>query len=93
MYTASSPLCVVVAADFLGKLKSIFLDIATSIIMVYIGLNAIIDNMFTTYLLIVGLSILAVGVALSVISCVNYTISCMPVVLGKNVKNETSEEK
>lgn len=77
---------VVVAADFLGKLKSIFLDVATSIIMVYVALSAIMDNKFTTYLLIIGLSILVVGVALSVISCVNYTIACMPVVLGKNTK-------
>lgn len=75
---------VVVAADFLGKLKSIFLDVATSVIMVHIALTAVTESIVNTYILIVGLSILVVGVALSVISCVNYTVKCMPAVLGKN---------
>lgn len=79
---------IIVAADFLGKLKSIFLDIATAIIMVYVGLNVAIKSNITTYVLLCGISFLLVGVALSVISCVNYTIKCWPAMMGKKTEEK-----
>lgn len=79
---------VVVAADFLGKLKSIFLDVAVSVLMFYIAIRGVVSGTFLTYLLITGMSIFVVGVALCLISCVNYTISCMPAVLDKKNTQE-----
>jgi len=74
---------VTVAADFLGKLKSIFIDIATSVLMFYIALSEVCDARITNYIMICGISFLVVGVGLSVISCVNYTISSWEGITGK----------
>lgn len=74
---------IVVAADFLGKLKSIFLDVATTIIMFYIAISTLVSCNLLTYMLLCGISIMLVGVALSLISCVNYTVKCWPAMMGK----------
>lgn len=74
---------IVVAADFLGKLKSIFLDVATTIIMFYIAINSVVSAGWTLYILICGISFLLVGVVLSLISGINYTIKCFPAIMGK----------
>ena len=77
---------VVVAADFLGKLKSIFIDIATAVLMFYVALNEIVSTRFVTYIMICGISILIVGVGLSIISCINYTVSSWSGIMGKQSK-------
>lgn len=77
---------VVVAADFLGKLKSIFIDIATAVLMFYVALNEIVSTRFVTYIMICGISILIVGVGLSIISCINYTVSTWSGIMGKQSK-------
>ena len=77
---------VTVPADFLGKLKSIFIDVATSILMFYIALNEVVASNIVSYIMICGISFLVVGVALSVISCVNYTISSWAGITGKTTK-------
>ena len=77
---------VVVAADFLGKLKSIFIDIATSILMFYVALREVVVSTYINYILIVGISILIVGVGLSLISCINYTVSSWAGIMGKETK-------
>ena len=77
---------VVVPADFLGKLKSIFIDIATSILLFYIAINEIVHATWVNLLMIAGLSILLVGVCLSIISCINYTVSSWHGITGKEIK-------
>lgn len=78
---------VVVAADFLGKLKSIFIDIATSVLMFFVAINEVCTGKWVDLIMIAGLSILVVGVALSIISCVNYTISSWGGITGKAKNN------
>ena len=73
----------VIAADFYGKLKTIFIDVAVVVIMLYIALvgvlpegdSAKIGAMPIEYILTLGVSILAVGAGLAVLSCVNYTVN------------------
>ena len=77
---------VVVAADFLGKLKSIFIDIATSILMFYIAISSVVQASWINIVMIAGLSILVVGVCLSIISCINYTVSSWSGIVGKEPK-------
>ena len=77
---------VVVAADFLGKLKSIFIDIATAVLMFYVALNEVVSTRFVTYIMICGISILIVGVGLSIISCINYSVSSWSGIMGKETK-------
>ena len=77
---------VVVAADFLGKLKSIFIDIATAVLMFFVAINTMVSSRFVTYIMICGISILIVGVGLSIISCINYTISSWSGIMGRGSK-------
>ena len=77
---------VVVAADFLGKLKSIFIDIATAVLMFFVAINTMVSSRFVTYIMICGISILIVGVGLSIISCINYTISSWSGIMGRESK-------
>ena len=77
---------VVVAADFLGKLKSIFIDIATAVLMFFVAIDTIVSSRFVTYIMICGISILIVGVGLSIISCINYTISSWSGIMGRESK-------
>ena len=77
---------VVVQADFLGKLKSIFIDVATSILLFYIAINEIVLATWVNLILIAGLSILLVGVCLSIVSCVNYTVSSWHGISGRERK-------
>ena len=77
---------VVVAADFLGKLKSIFIDIATAVLMFFVAINEVVHAPWVNYILICGISILIVGVCLSVLSCVNYTVSSWSGIMGKETK-------
>lgn len=77
---------VIVAADFLGKLKSIFIDVATAVLLFYIAINEIVLATWVNIVMIAGLSILIVGVCLSIISCVNYTVSSWHGITGKEIK-------
>lgn len=76
----------VVPADFLGKLKSIFIDVATAVLMFYVALREVVSATWVNYILIVGLSFLIVGVGLAVISCVNYTVASWSGIVGKETK-------
>lgn len=80
---------VVLAADFLGKLKSIFIDVATSVLMFYIAIREIAYGSAVDMILIAGLSILIVGVGLSVISCVNYSVNNWSGITGKEKPKKT----
>lgn len=77
---------VVVAADFLGKLKSIFIDISTAILMFYVAIREVVNASWINFIFICGSSILMVGVVLSILSCVNYTVSSWSGIMGKEIK-------
>lgn len=76
---------IVIAADIFGKVKSFFLDIASMVLMLYVGLaaclngaeNANIGKMPIEYIRCFGLGLMIVGVALSLVSLVNYTMKAI----------------
>ncbi len=86
---------IVIAADIFGKVKSFFLDIASMILMLYVGLaacltgaeNAKIGAMPIEYIRCFGLALMIIGAALAIISCVNYSIKAVQAL------KESSEEK
>lgn len=65
---------IVIPADIYGKVKSFFLDLGSMTLMLYIGLREITNKNFVTLICNLGLAFLIVGVVLSVISCINYTV-------------------
>jgi len=76
---------LVISADIYGKVKSFFLDVASMILMLYVGLRTVLSNNFVEILRAAGLAIMLVGVLLSIISCVNYTL--------KAIRGLTNSEK
>ena len=68
---------VVIAADIFGKVKSFFLDLASMVLILFIGLKAVTDCAFLKYVQVFGLSLMIIGVALTVVSCVNYTVQAI----------------
>lgn len=76
---------IVIAADIFGKVKSFFLDIASMVLMLYVGLagclsgaeNAKIGSMPIEYIRYFGLSLMIVGVVLAVVSLVNYSVKAI----------------
>jgi CDP-diacylglycerol--glycerol-3-phosphate 3-phosphatidyltransferase len=68
---------VVIAADIFGKVKSFFLDLASMVLILYIGLTAVATCDFLKYVQVFGLSLMIIGVALTVVSCVNYTVQAI----------------
>ncbi len=84
---------IVISADIFGKIKSFFLDIASMVLMLYIGLrdalsgaeNAKIGAMPIEYIRCFGLALMIVGVLLAILSCVNYGVKA---VKSFNEKNE-----
>ena len=84
----------VIPADIFGKVKSFFLDIANMILLLYIGLSATMDTKFVEFVRLFGLAIMVVGVVLSVVSCVNYTVKAIKVLSApaKSDDEEAQEE-
>ena len=80
----------VIPADIFGKVKSFFLDVSNVILILYIALRATLDNNFVEYVRLFGLAILVVGVVLSIVSCVNYTVKAINVLSAK--PEEKTEE-
>ena len=87
---------IVIAADIFGKVKSFFLDVASMILMVYVGLTACLEGaeeakigaMPIEYVRCFGLALMTVGALLAVISCVNYSIKAV-----KALKEKSEEAK
>lgn len=85
---------IVIAADIYGKIKSFFLDIGAAILMFYVGLvsclkggiDAKIGAMPIEYIRCFALSLMIVGVILSVISCINYAVKAVKSFKGANEK-------
>lgn len=76
---------VVIAADIFGKVKSFFLDIASMILMLYVGLRACIGDgdksklgaLPIEYVRCFGLALMVVGAVLAIISLVNYSVKAV----------------
>ena len=82
---------VVIAADIYGKVKSLFLDVANMVLMLYVGLACVPQaTKFSEVVRYLGLAIMIVGVVLSVISCVNYSVKAVKA-LTANTEVENSD--
>ena len=90
---------IVIAADIFGKVKSFFLDIASMVLMLYVGLvlclkggvNAFIGAMPIEYIRYFGLALMIVGAVLSIVSCVNYSVKA--VAAFKDIANKAEREQ
>ena len=81
---------IVIAADIYGKIKSFFLDASAMILMFYVAIRVVVSNNFVEIIRGIGLAILLVGVLLSIISCVNYTLKAFK---SLNQTKSADEEK
>ena len=84
---------VVIAADIFGKVKSFFLDVASMILILYVGLREVVSCEFLRYVKVFGLSLMIIGVVLTIVSCVNYTISAIKSLTKQEVEIVASEEE
>ena len=84
---------VVIAADIFGKVKSFFLDLASMVLILYIGLTAVATCDFLQYVQVFGLSLMIIGVALTVVSCVNYTVQAIKKLTAQEVELTTADDK
>lgn len=84
---------VVIAADIFGKVKSFFLDLASMILILYIGLTAVTSCNLLKYIQVFGLSLMIIGVALTVVSCVNYTVQAIKKLTAQEVELTTADDK
>ena len=84
----------VIPADIFGKVKSFFLDISNVVLLLYIALRASCTAKFVDYVQYIGLAIMIVGVVLSIVSCVNYTMKAIKVLSANSAddKEETKQE-
>ena len=82
----------VIPADIFGKVKSLFLDVANVVLILYIALHASCDAKFVNYVQYVGLAIMIVGVVLSIVSCVNYTVKAIKVLASQTEEKKDEEE-
>lgn len=86
MFAASKN--IVIAADIFGKIKSFFLDVASIIMMLYIGLALTGASEWIEYVRIAGLSLMIVGAVLALVSCVNYCVNAVKALDNQN--NQTN---
>ena len=84
---------VVIAADIFGKVKSFFLDLASMVLILYIGLTAVATCDFLKYVQVFGLSLMIIGVALTIVSCVNYTVQAIKKLTAQEVELTTADDK
>lgn len=76
---------VIIAADWFGKIKTIFIDIALPLLLVAIGLNVIIPNsMAFNIVYYIGLSLLVISTILSLLSGINYIVKNRKLLISEN---------
>ena len=70
----------VIPADMFGKFKSLFLDTSSIVLMLFIGLTkaGVEAQLLMDIVYYIGISLLAIGVVLTLVSGVNYTIKAIP---------------
>ena len=86
---------VVIAADIYGKVKSFFLDVANMVLMLYVGLRATAccaETNFSEIVRYFGLAIMVVGVVLSVISCVNYSVKAVRALTAQSEEEKKEDD-
>lgn len=84
---------IVIAADIYGKIKSFFLDIGNMVLMLALGLSG--SHGRTNFVEIIrytGLAILIVGVVLSIVSCVNYSVKGVKALSAQAEEAEKAEK-
>lgn len=88
---------IVIAADIFGKVKSLFLDLASMVLMLYIGLISVLPNgayaeifkgFSVEYIRCFGLGLMVVGVALTIISAINYSVNAVKSLKQQEEKGE-----
>ena len=84
---------VVIAADIFGKVKSFFLDVASMVVLLYIGLTKVTSCDFLRYIKVFGLSLMIIGVALTIVSCVNYTVQAIKKLTAPEVELAVSSDE
>ena len=83
----------VIAADIFGKVKSLFLDLAAMVLMLYVGLREAATGEFLRYVQVFGLSLMIIGVALAVVSCVNYTMNAIKKLNQQEVEEPVEDDE
>ena len=83
----------VIPADIFGKVKSFFLDISNVVLLLYIALRASCTAKFVDYVQYIGLAIMIVGVVLSIVSCVNYTVKAIKVLSSQTEEKKEDDEE
>ena len=84
---------VVIAADIFGKVKSLFLDLASMVLILYVGLREVCSCNFLMYVQVFGLSLMIIGVVLTIVSCVNYTVSAIKQLTKEEVELAAQDEE
>lgn len=84
---------VVIAADIFGKVKSLFLDLASMVLILFIGLREVVTSDFLRYVQVFGLSLMIIGVVLTIVSCVNYTVKAIKQLCPAPEKTEDDDEE
>ncbi|MBQ8424500.1 MAG: CDP-diacylglycerol--glycerol-3-phosphate 3-phosphatidyltransferase [Clostridia bacterium] len=85
---------VVIAADIFGKVKSLFLDTANSFLLFYIAISCNLSGyFFIDVIKYSGLSLMIIGVLLSVLSCYNYSKNALKALNGKSVPSNISNSE
>ena len=88
---------IVIAADIFGKVKSLFLDLASMVLMLYIGLISVLPGgsdaeifkgFGVEYVRCFGLGLMIVGVVLTIVSAINYSVNAV-----KSLKQQELKEK
>ena len=83
----------VIAADIFGKVKSLFLDLAAMVLMLYVGLRGVATGELLKYVQVFGLSLMIIGVALAVVSFVNYTMNSIKNLNKQDVTQSTDDDE
>ena len=84
---------IVIAADIYGKIKSFFLDIGNMVLMLALGLSGSLGRTnFVEIVRYTGLAILIVGVVLSIVSCVNYSVKGVKALSAQAEEAEKAEK-
>lgn len=77
---------IVIAADIFGKVKSLFLDLASMVLMLYIGLISVLGGgkhaeifkgFSVEYIRCFGMGLMIVGVCLTIVSAINYSVNAV----------------
>ena len=63
------------------------------ILILYVGLVEVVTCEFLNYVRIFGLSLMIIGVVLTIVSCVNYTISAIKQLTKEEIDVVASDEE